>query len=157
MIAIGIEQPTRKTVAYKLNILLSYEAALYIKTLKCHWNVYGKHFGALHLFFKEQYEQLFVIMDDVAERVRALDEFSFGTLEEFKQHSKLPEHPGKDPHDLEMIEWLLRDHEAVIVYIRALVDETDDLHDMGTNNMLSDLLQQHEKMAWMLRAHVQNK
>jgi starvation-inducible DNA-binding protein len=30
----------------------------------------------------------------------------------------------------------------------------DDYHDMGTNDFLTGLMEQHEKMAWMLRAFV---
>ena len=156
MISINIDAKVRKEVAQKLNVLLADETVLYMKTLKCHWNVYGKHFGALHAFFKEQYEALFIFMDDVAERVRAVDEFSIGTLDEVKKLTHLSEHPGKDPHDLAMIEWLLKDHEAIICYLREEIDSTQEMHDMGTSNFLTDLMEKHEKMAWMLRAHLKN-
>lgn len=154
MISIGLDADVRKKVAHVLNVLLAHEFALYTKTLKCHWNVYGKHFGALHAFFKDHYEQLFVIVDDVAERVRALDEFSLGTLREFAEHGKLPEHPGQNPDDLAMIAWLAQDHDAIIRYLRVAIDDTATLHDMGTSNFLTDLIEQHEKMAWMLRVHL---
>ena len=127
---------------------------LYTKTLKFHWNVEGKHFGSLHEFFKQQYEQLFVVVDDVAERVRALDHASFGTLQEFSKHATLPEQPGVNPDDLGMLALLLADHEQIIRQLRKDVDGTAAMGDMGTSNFLTDLMEQHEKMAWMLRAFV---
>lgn len=158
MINIGLEKKTCEQSAALINKLLANEFMLYTKTLKVHWNVEGKHFGALHEFFKQQYEALFVVVDDVAERVRALGEMSFGTIKEFAQHGTLPEHPGTNPDDLAMIAWLLEDHEAIIRQIRKDIDTTATMNDMGTNNFLADLMEQHEKMAWMLRSFlIKNK
>lgn len=154
-ISIGLQDETRKQVADTLNKLLADEYVLYTKTLKFHWNVYGKHFGAMHLFFKEQYEALFPIVDDVAERVRALGYFSFGTLQEFKQATSLEEKPNYNPDDLSMVADLLTDHETIIRALRININKTSDIGDEGTSNFLTDLMEKHEKMAWMLRAFLQ--
>jgi starvation-inducible DNA-binding protein len=138
--------------ANRLNNLLANEYVLYTKTWKFHWNVQGKHFGSLHDFFGKQREQLGGIVDDVAERVRALDVMSDGTLKEFSQKSPLAENPGQNPDDLAMIALLLQDHEAIISQIREDSVVANDMGDYGTNNFLCDLLTKHEKMAWMLRA-----
>lgn len=153
---IGLESAVTKKIVEGLNQLLAAEFVLYLKTLKCHWNVVGKHFGALHLFFKEQYEQLFIVVDDVAERVRALNHFPPATVQEYAKFTLLKEHPGQNPDDLSMIAWLIDDHETIIRTIRTYIDETADLKDMGTNNFLCDLIEQHEKMVWMLRAFLQS-
>lgn len=152
MINIGLEKKTVEQVSASLNALLANEYILYTKTLKFHWNVEGKHFGALHEFFKGQYEALLTISDDVAERVRSLGVMSFGTLREFLEYGTLPEQPGSNPDDLGMIALLLEDHEAIIRQIRKDVDMTASCNDMGTNNFLAGLMEKHEKMAWMLRA-----
>jgi len=152
---IGIENKALSEIAHLLNILLAHEYSLYTKTLKFHWNVRGKHFGALHKLFNDQYEQLFAIIDRVAERVRALGEFSLGTLEEFKEHTKIKEESGKNPADLEMIKLLMLDHELVIRLIRKYSKDVDSAKDEGTMNMLGDIIETHEKMAWMLRSHLE--
>lgn len=152
MLNIGINEESSKQVAVVLNTLLSDEYVLYTKTLKYHWNVVGQNFGPLHAFFKEQYEALFNIVDDVAERARALDVKSFGTLQEFLKNTSLPENPGFNPDDMGMIANLLADHETVIRSIRISIDTASELGDEGTSNFLTDLIEKHEKMAWMLRA-----
>lgn len=139
-------------IANRLNNLLANEYTLYTKTWKFHWNVQGKHFGSLHEFFGKQREQLGGIVDDVAERVRALDVMSDGTLREFSQKSLLPESPSENFNDLTMIALLLQDHEAIISQIREDSVFANEMGDYGTNNFLCDLLTKHEKMAWMLRA-----
>ena len=155
MISIGIVDQNRQQVADRLNLLLANEYILYTKTLKFHWNVVGPFFGQLHLLFEQQYEQLLGIVDEVAERVRALGHVSFGTLKEFSTHATLPEEPGANPESSVMIRKLLEDHEAIIRQIRVYIDYTAQAGDMGTNNFLSELIERHEKNAWILRSHLQ--
>jgi starvation-inducible DNA-binding protein len=155
MINIDLSAQSRAAMVKQLELLLANEYVLYTKTLKFHWNIEGKHFGALHALFQKQYEQLLTIVDDVAERMRALGHFSTGTLTEFLKQTTLSESPGDNPKDLKMIELLVQDHEAIIRQVRKDADLATELKDTGTNNFLAQLLETHEKMAWFLRAHVQ--
>src|SRR4029077_18871614 len=102
MINIGISKKNRQEMAKLLNHLLANEYILYTKTWKFHWNVEGKHFGSLHEFFDGHVAQLSKIIDEVAERVRALGIKADGTLTEFSEKTRLNEHPGQNPDDLTM-------------------------------------------------------
>jgi starvation-inducible DNA-binding protein len=93
-------------------------------------------------------------VDEVAERARALDVVSAGSLEEFGTLTRLKEQPGKNPDAPGMLSALLTDHEAVIRALRADVETVGDLGDAGTNDFLTGLLEQHEKFAWMLRSYL---
>ncbi|HXG62745.1 MAG TPA: DNA starvation/stationary phase protection protein [Planctomycetota bacterium] len=147
----------RPAVAELLNSLLADEFVLYAKTRNYHWNVRGIHFRELHKLFEEQYEKLDEILDEVAERVRTCGGLALGTLSEFLDGSRLREQPGRYPDSRAMIGDLLRDHEEVIDFIREAVVRCDDeFGDVGTSNFLADLLQDHEKMAWMLEATIEN-
>lgn len=154
-INIGISEKNRLEIAKTVNNLLASEYVLYTKTWKFHWNVEGKHFGSLHLFFDTQVAQLGKIVDQLAERVRALGVKADGTLTEFCDKSSLGEHPGKNPDDLGMIKLLLQDHEQIIRQMHKDSNFSLELTDIGTNNLLCDLIEEHEKMAWMLRAFLQ--
>jgi starvation-inducible DNA-binding protein len=153
---IGIAQTHREAVVKMLNGLLSDEYVLYTKTRKCHWNVAGLQFHELHAFFESQYEALDGIVDEVAERARALGGVSFGTLTEFLKHGRLKEHPGDNLDAQRMLSELLADHEAIIRNLRVDLKACADSHsDMGTSDFLTGLMERHEKMAWMLRASQQ--
>lgn len=150
---IGISDKNRKGSIEILNQLLSDEYVLYTKTRKYHWNVTGPQFNDLHKFFESQYEVLNGIVDEVAERARQLGSVSFGTLAEFTKHTRLKEKPGQNPSAQGMIQELLTDHEAIIRSLRTDLDAcANQYQDMGTSDFLTGLMEQHEKMAWMLRA-----
>jgi starvation-inducible DNA-binding protein len=151
---IGLTDKERKQVVEILHELQANEFALYTKTLKFHWNIQGPFFGPLHAMFKDQYEQLFDFNDELAERCQQLGYEAIGTLEEFKELTTLKEKPGKNPNDQGMIRELVEDHEEVIRQLRKAIDAADELHDEGTNNFLSEVIEKHEKIAWMLRAHL---
>jgi len=154
---IGVKDDARKKIVETLNMRLSDEYVLYTKTRKYHWNVIGPRFHQLHEFFKEQYEILDEMVDEIAERARQLGGKSLGTLDEFARNSSINEEPGQNPDAQTMISNLLNDHEAVIKTLRKNADEAEELEDMVTNDFFLEAAQKHEKMAWMLRAHLEGK
>jgi starvation-inducible DNA-binding protein len=155
---IGLNQRQRQGVVEILSPLLADEYVLYTKTRNYHWNVVGPQFNDLHKFFEAQYEALDDIIDDVAERARALGGRAVATLAEFIKLARLKEHPGRQLTAREMLRDLLADHEALIQTLRRDVETvTDPLKDAGTADFLTGLMEQHEKMAWMLRSFSEGK
>lgn len=71
-IDIGISEEDRKSIVDGLSHLLSDTYVLYLKTHNFHWNVSGPMFRTLHLMFEEQYNELALAVDSIAERIRAL-------------------------------------------------------------------------------------
>jgi starvation-inducible DNA-binding protein len=136
-----------------LNRVLADEYLLYTKVRKYHWNVTGIHFNDLHKFFQELYEELEIIIDEVAERVRTLNGNAIGTIAEFAKISRLKEAPGDYPGSTEMIKNLLNEYNIVIREIRTDVEEIEEKYnDAGTADFLTGIMEQHEKKAWMLRS-----
>jgi len=155
---IGIEDKNRDGVIQILSRLLADEYILYTKTRKYHWNATGPRFQQLHEFFKAQYIELDVIVDDIAERIPQLGGKAIATLEEFAKLSRIKEDAGEYPDANKMLSNLLADIEAIIRSTRTDADACDErYHDLGTNDFLIGLVEQHEKMAWMIRAHIEGK
>jgi starvation-inducible DNA-binding protein len=153
---IGIRDGDRQSVVAILNTLLADEYLLYTKTRNYHWNVTGPQFNDLHKFLEAQYEALDDIVDAVAERARSLGGRAAGSLEEFRKMARLGEEVGKVPAARDMLASLLADHESLTRTLRAEVDTVTDKHkDTGTADFLTGLLEQHEKMAWMLRSFLE--
>ena len=155
-INIGITDKDCNGVVKALTALLADEYVLYTKTRNYHWNVVGPHFSELHKFFESQYEELDDIVDEVAERARAVGGHAVGTLEEFARQARVKEHPAHYPASREMIVDLLGDHETIIRQLRKDVQMTaEKYHDVGTSDFLTGILEQHEKMGWMLRVNLE--
>lgn len=152
-INIGISDDNRKLVVDHLNKLLSDEYVLYTQTLYYHWNVVDPYFDAMHAFFRKQYEELFELVDDIAERVRSLGEFAYGTLQDFTKHAHIKEKNEQKLPTQQMIKNLLEHHETIIRHMREdIVKIQNQLKDEGTANFLTEIMEKHEKMAWMLRS-----
>ena len=157
-IEIGLTDQQRAGVAQILDRTLSDLYVLYTKTRNYHWNVVGMHFRDLHKLLEEQYTQLDEAIDLVAERSRKLGAPARGTLKEFLANASLKEQPGDYPDAYTMLANLCSDHEAVIQWLRQSADDCDEkYHDMGTNDFLIALMQEHEKMAWMLRSYLEER
>ncbi|MDR3695050.1 DNA starvation/stationary phase protection protein [Mucilaginibacter sp.] len=152
---IGITEENRKAVAFELSKLLADEFTLYTKTRNAHWNIEGKDFHSMHLFFESQYEQLDDIMDSVAERIRTLGHYAPATLKSFLQLTHLTEKTHDKNDSLSFIKELLEDHESIIEFIRGNIESfASKYRDYGTSDYITGLMEDHEKMAWMLRAHL---
>jgi starvation-inducible DNA-binding protein len=154
-IDIGLNDGQRKAVIDILNRLLADEVTLYVKTRNFHWNVEGPDFGELHKFFEAQYDQVDEIMDEVAERARSLGGYAAGSLGEFAAGKRLKEAKGGPLAAREMLAQLLADHEAIVRVLREEAGQVGEKHgDAGTEDFLVGLMEQHEKMAWMLRSYL---
>lgn len=151
---IGLTDEQRTNVTHLLNQVLADLSVLYIKTRNYHWNVTGMQFQVLHDFFEEQYDQIEESIDEVAERVQMLGEQPIATMKEFLEHATLKEHPGVYPDAPTMLGNLLSDHEGCIRSLREKADMCEEYRDMGTNDFFIGIMQQHEKTAWMIRAHL---
>lgn len=158
MTNIGIEDKNSAQVVKILTRVLADEYVLYTKTRGYHWNVVGMQFNALHKFFEAQYTALEQIVDDVAERARTLGGHALGSLQEMLDSKTLEEDSTKGSDAQHMIRSLLSDHEDVIKKLRKDLRACDEKYnDMGTSDFLTGLMESHEKMAWMLRAHLEGK
>ncbi len=151
----GISEVNSTKVAKALNQVLSDEFVLYTKTLNFHWNIEGRDFHALHLFLDDQYHQLQIIIDAVAERIRKIGHFTKGSMKEFLADASLKEQSGAASVSESMIAQLAADHETLIRNIRTLIDDFDEKYDdAGSSDFITGIMKEHEKMAWMLRSSV---
>lgn len=152
---IGIKKENLSGVSKILSGLLADEFLLYTKTRNAHWNVEGPQFHEMHKFFESQYEDLDEIMDSVAERIRMLGHYSPATLKQFLELTHLTEQSSQPNSATGFIKELLADHEGIIIRLRENINHIgNDLQDLGTSDFLTGLMESHEKMAWMLRAHL---
>jgi starvation-inducible DNA-binding protein len=124
---------------------------LYLKTHSYHWNVVGPMFHSLHAMFMEEYTELALAVDEIAERIRALGEPSPGTYREFGALTSVEEDTDR-PDALEMVRRLVVAHETTARTIREVLPVAEAAPDQVSTDLLVRRLDVHEKTAWMLRS-----
>ena len=149
---IGIDKAGRTKVGKELGKVLADSYTLYLKTHNFHWNVRGPHFHALHNLFEEQYTELAMAVDAIAERIRALGVDAPGSYRQFDTLNSIEEAPDAPPPALEMAATLAHDHEAVAKTCRAALEVAEENEDEVSVDMMVQRMTVHDKAAWMLRA-----
>ena len=108
-IDIGIAEAERTAIAGELSKVLADTYTLYLKTHNYHWNVTGPMFNTLHLMFEQQYNELWLAVDLLAERIRSLGEFAPGSYSAFVELTSIDEATSIPPAE-DMIRDLVRGH-----------------------------------------------
>ena len=150
-IDIGINEENRKKIADGLGHLLADTYTLYLMTHNFHWNVQGPMFNTLHNLFMTQYTELWTALDQIAERIRALDFPAPGTYAAFGKLTSIQEVDGV-PSAEDMIAYLTNGHEAVARTARSLFAVVEEASDESSADLLTQRMTVHEKTAWMLRS-----
>jgi starvation-inducible DNA-binding protein len=144
---------TDSAVVKALNLLLADSYSLMANTHYAHWNVEGPGFFALHKAFEEQYEHLFKAIDEIAERVRALDAYAIGGLRNFSTESGIEDFntpvAAKD-----YVASLIVAHEKTITDAVALRDAAGGVSDLETQDLAIKVIQWHQKTSWMLKSYL---
>ena len=154
-INIGIRDKDRKAIADGLGKLLADSYTLYLKTHNYHWNVTGPMFNTLHLMFEQQYTELALAVDLIAERIRALGHPAPGSYKAFAKLTEIEEETAV-PSAEDMIRRLVAGQETVTRTARRMFPLVDKASDEPTADLLTQRMQIHEKNAWMLRSLLEN-
>lgn len=143
----------RAEIVEALNQSVAETAVTTMLAQNFHWNVKGMAFGPLHQLFQTMYEDHFAAQDDIAERIRALDEHAEGTLAGMVARSKVKEHDGHAT-DKEMIKAMQDAQETLAATLAGAGELAAKLQDTLTEDLCIARGQTHEKFAWILRAHL---
>lgn len=148
----GLDKATSGDILDRLNTFISDLQVLYVKTLRCHWNMEDPRFFFLHKLLDDQYHQLAEDIDSVAERMRAVGGFAPGSLREFIKHARLKEMDSNPSADA-MLKELAESYEQLILLIRKDISAIEK-KDLGTADLLIKIVGEFEKQAWILRSHL---
>ncbi|EKP0301021.1 Dps family protein [Aeromonas veronii] len=150
---IGLDTAQSQALAAELNKLLASYQILYMNVRGFHWNIRGNQFFELHLKFEEIYNDLLLKVDALAERILTLDGVPIHSFSEYLKVSAIPEQKGL--HDgRACVESLLDSFRELLVAQRRILGQAAEAGDEGTASILSDYVQQQEKLVWMLRAYL---
>jgi starvation-inducible DNA-binding protein len=135
----------------QLKVILGTNFALYLKSHNYHWNVEGPNFNDYHTFLGALYTAIWGNTDLIAEKIRMLGSYTPGSMERFLELADITEATGV-PDAMTMLRNLRDDNDRFIIHLRAGIAAADQAGEPAISNFLQDILDQHQKHAWMLKS-----
>ena len=140
-----------KSLATSLNQVLADSYALMALTHLAHWNVEGQGFFALHTAFQTQYEELFTAIDEIAERVRALDSYAIGGLGKLAETAGMKEFAAPLSQE-DYVQRLITGNEKLLADAAKARDLAGDVNDAESQDLMIGRITLHQKTVWMLKS-----
>jgi starvation-inducible DNA-binding protein len=134
-----------------LNQVLADSYALMALTHLAHWNVEGPGFFALHTAFQTQYEELFTAIDEIAERIRALNAYAIGGLGQFAQTAQMKEFAAPMPQE-NYVKRLISANEKLLADAAKARDLAGQANDAESQDLMISRITLHQKTVWMLKS-----
>ena len=124
---------------------------LHLQGKQAHWNVVGTNFRDLHLQLDELVDFARVGSDTIAERMRALDAVPDGRSDTVAASTTLPQFPAYEHNTGEVVDLVTGRVYAAVDTIRAVHDAVD-AEDPSTADLLHELIDGLEKLAWLIKS-----
>lgn len=150
---IGLDASKSKELATLLSDLLANYSVFYQNTRGYHWNIQGSKFFELHVKFEELYNDLFVKIDDIAERILTLGHSPQHQFTSYLKDSEIKE-TSEVNNGEKAVGNILDAFEILIRKQRKILDVSDEIGDEGTNALMSDYIREQEKLVWMYSAYL---
>jgi len=148
---LGFDSEETKDVVENLNKLLANLHVHYQKLRNYHWNVEGPDFFDIHETFEEEYNEVKLEIDEVAERIRVFGKTPYSTLVKYLEVSEIKE-TGTDLSADEMVKEILKDFEVLLSFMVDSIEAAEKIGDISTDDLITGFMKRREKKHWMLTA-----
>jgi starvation-inducible DNA-binding protein len=142
---------TNSRLTDSLNQVLADSYALLSLTHLAHWNVEGPGFFALHTAFQTQYEELFIAIDEIAERIRALDAYAIGGLGTLARTAQMKEFVSPLAQE-EYVRALIAANGKLVSDAARARDVAGEAGDAESQDLMVGRITLHQKTVWMLKS-----
>jgi starvation-inducible DNA-binding protein len=124
---------------------------LHIQGKQAHWNVIGANFRDLHVQLDEVVDAAREASDTIAERMRALDAVPDGRSDTVAATTTLPQFPAYEQNTADVVDLITTRVYATVDTLRAVHDDVD-AEDPSTADLLHQIIDSLEKLAWMIKS-----
>ena len=150
-----LSEATRAKLVALLNARLADCTDLQTQTKQAHWNVKGPNFIALHELFDKINEKVEDYVDDIAERAVQLGGVAEGTARTVAKQSSLSEYPVNTVDGRSHLEALSSALAAFGTAARKGIDQANELGDLDTADLFTEVSRGTDKWLWFVEAHLQ--
>ena len=141
-----------ETLIQQLRTILGTNFGLYFKTHSFHWNIEGENFPQYHGFLDDFYNSVWEQTDSIAEKLRMLGVYAPPSLARMLENCDISTDALTIPDARMMFMELKIDNDRFITHLRAGIVAADGANEPAISNFLQDLLDKHQKKAWMINS-----
>jgi starvation-inducible DNA-binding protein len=124
---------------------------LHLQGKQAHWNVVGTNFRDLHLQLDEVVDAAREASDTIAERMRALDTVPDGRSDTVAATTSLPQFPAFEQNTTDVVDLIATRVYGTADTVRTVHDAVD-AEDPTTADLLHQIIDSLEKLAWMIKS-----
>lgn len=145
-----LKEKGRLEIAASINPIIADAFALYVKTKNFHWHLSGSHFRDYHLLFDEQAEQIYAMVDVLAERIRKLGGTTIRSIGHISRLQNVKDDDDAFVEPEAMLKRLLNDNQDFAARMRAAHKVCEDNNDIATTSILEIFIDETERRTWFL-------
>jgi len=142
-----------KNVVGALNQQVANLTVLYTKLHHYHWYVTGENFFELHVKLEELYDYAAGKMDEIAERMLALQGNPVSSLKDSLAISTIKEARGGESAK-EMVQAVIADFDQLVAELKEGIAIAEGADDDSTADILIGMIAALQKHTWMLRSYL---
>ena len=145
-----------KDITGGLNILAADVLALWMKTKNFHWHMSGPHFRDYHLMLDEQSDQIYAMVDPIAERARKLGGKALHSIGQVKKLQRVLDNDADYVTPQDMLAELREDNKQLAKNMRSLHEVCDEHNDVATASLIENWIDETERRTWFLFESARN-
>ena len=145
-----LDETGRANVCDGLRRLVADLFALYVKTKNYHWHMSGRHFRDYHLLLDEQSQQIYAVIDPLAERARKMGFTTIHSIGEIAKLQRVADDDDTYVNPQDMLTNLTDDNQHLAHWMRDLHQQCEDIKDVATSSLLETYIDEAERRTWFL-------
>jgi len=145
-----IQAKGTKDITAAMNGILADVFALYLKTKNFHWHMSGPHFRDYHLLLDEQSDQIYMMTDPIAERVRKVGGSTLRSIGNIARLQRIADNDADYVEPSDMLAELREDNKSLVARLREAHEVCDEYHDIATASLIEVWIDETERRTWFL-------
>jgi len=139
-----------RDLAAAMNGILADVFALYLKTKNFHWHMSGPHFRDYHLLLDEQADQLYAMIDPIAERIRKVGGATLKSIGHIARTQRVLDNDADYVEPRDMLAELREDNKDLAARLREAHNVCDEHRDIATASLIEVWIDETERRTWFL-------
>ena len=137
-------------IAGAMNAILADVFALYLKTKNFHWHMSGPHFRDYHVLLDEQAEQIYAMVDPIAERIRKVGGNTLRSIGHIARTQRVLDNDADYVAPMDMLAELREDNKMLAARFREADGVCEEHRDNATCSLIDVWIDETERRTWFL-------